>query len=97
MKNMNFYILTVLLLLAATLIECKAKSIESAELRRVAAQESGTLDTLKTATFTEVIGGAMCLTGIIAWVVSRRRKERGTQVIPVVLLVSYVLMLLIVV
>ena len=46
---------------------------------------------LARATVVHLLGLAVCGGGIVAWAVSRRRKEKGSQVLPIVLLAAYVL------
>jgi len=105
---MKFYIAAALLLLAATLVEIRAKAIASevagrtAELmqleeqdRNAESQRSEIQSLLKRAGRTEIAAGLCCVAGIGCWFVSRRRKEKGTQVIPIVLMAAYFLMFII--
>jgi hypothetical protein len=105
---MKFYIVAALLLLAATLVELRAKAIASEAAGRAAelsqldeqdrnseSQRSEIQKILQRAGRTEIAAGLCCVAGIGCWFVSRRRKEKGTQVVPIVLAAAYFLMFMI--
>ena len=105
---MKYYIATAILLLAATLVEFKAKGIASEAPRRlaqlsqldeqernIARQHLNVQDIIRRARLIEAVAGVCCLVGIVCWIISRKKKEKGTQVVPIVLMASYVLMVLI--
>ena len=107
---MKFYFIAIALLAVATLAEFKAKHVASEIPRRIAAlsqlqpaerdaalQQFDTKAVLRRANMMEAVAALSAVIGIAAWVASRRKKERGTQVIPIVLVCAFVMMVLILV
>lgn len=107
---MKFYSIAIALLAAATLVEFKAKHVAAEIPRRMAAlsqlpiverdaalQQVNTKAVLRRANMMEAVAALSAVAGIAAWVASRRKKEKGTQVIPIVLVCAFVMMVLILV
>lgn len=107
---MKFYFIAMALLAAATLVEFKAKHVAAEIPRRMAAlsqlqtverdaalQQFNTKAVMRRANMMEAVAALSAVAGIAAWVASRRKKERGTQVIPIVLICAFLLIVLVLV
>ena len=107
---MKFYFIAIALLAAATLVEFKTKHVGAGIPLRMAVlsqsqpvEQDATLQQFNAkavmlrANRMETVAAVSAVAGIAAWVASRRKKERGTQVIPIVLVCAFVMMVLILV
>ncbi len=107
---MKFYFIAIALLAAASLVEFKAKHVGAGIPRRMAAlsqsqpeEQDATLQqfnakaVMERANMMETAAALSAVAGIAAWVASRRKKERGTQVIPIVLVCAFLMIVLILV
>lgn len=107
---MKFYFIAIALLAAASLVEFKAKHIAAGIPWRMAAlsqlptaerdaalQQFNTRAVLRRANMMETAAALSAVAGIAAWGASRRKKERGTQVIPIVLVYAFVMIVLVLV
>ena len=107
---MKFYFIAIVLLTAAALVEFKAKHVAAGIPRQMAAlsqmqpaerdaalQQFNAKTLMERANMMEAVAALSAGAGIAAWVASRRKKERGTQVIPIVLVCAFVMMVLILV
>ena len=105
---MRFYFIAIALLAAATLVEFKAKNVAAEIPRQIAVlsqlrpaerdaarQQFNTKAVMRHANILEAVAALSAVAGIAAWIASRRKKERGTQVIPIVLVCAFVMMILI--
>lgn len=107
---MKFYFISIALLAAASLVEFKAKHIAAGiPLRMAALSQLQTVDrdaelqqfdskaVMRRANRMEAAAALSAVAGIAAWLASRRKKERGTQVIPIVLVCVFVMIVLVLV
>ena len=104
---MKFYFIAIALLAAAALVEFKAKHVAAGIPLRMAVlsqmqpaerdtafQQFNTKAVLLRANMMEAVAALSAVAGIAAWVASRRKKERGTQVIPIALVCAFLMMVL---
>ncbi|MFO1524123.1 MAG: hypothetical protein U1G05_19275 [Kiritimatiellia bacterium] len=107
---MKFYFIAIVLLAAAALVEFKAKHVAAGIPRRMAAlsqlptverdaalEQFNTKAVLRRSNMMEAVAVLSAVAGIAAWGASRRKKESGTQVIPILLVCAFVMVVLVLV
>lgn len=107
---MKFYFIAIVMLAAATLMEFTAKNLAGSIARQIAVlsqlqpseheaarKKLNIKAAIRNANVLEALAALAAIAGIGSWIASRRKRERGTQVIPIVLICAFVMMVLILV